>query len=98
MIGITTCIDTLVPISGYAVLLRESCVGTKGHCMHAEFQHVYHAFSITLMLNMWVQLESLKATTDTKEVSFKIAYGLPLAEMLRWGLYISGAVYFIPAV
>ncbi|CAK0783480.1 hypothetical protein CVIRNUC_006679 [Coccomyxa viridis] len=34
-------------------------------------------------------LESLKATTDTKEVSFKIAYGLPLAEMLRWGLYIS---------
>ena len=45
-----------------------------------------------------VQLESLKATTDTKEVSFKIAYGLPLAEMLRWGLYISGAFCFIPAV
>ena len=37
-----------------------------------------------------MQLESLKATTDTKEVSFKIAYGLPLSEMLRWGLYISG--------
>ena len=50
------------------------------------------------MLQIWVQLESLKATTDTKEVSFKIAYGLPLAEMLRWGLYISGAVCFIPAV
>ena len=38
-----------------------------------------------------VQLEALKATTDTKEVSFKIAYGLPISEMLRWGLYISGA-------
>lgn len=38
-----------------------------------------------------MQLEALKATTDTKEVSFKIAYGLPLTEMLRWGLYISGA-------
>ncbi|CAL5220616.1 g2658 [Coccomyxa viridis] len=34
-------------------------------------------------------LEALKATTDTKEVSFKIAYGLPISEMLRWGLYIS---------
>ena len=38
-----------------------------------------------------VQLEALKATTDTKEVSFKIAYGLPISEMLNWGLYISGA-------
>ena len=38
-----------------------------------------------------MQLEALKATTDTKEVSFKIAYGLPISEMLRWGLYISGA-------
>ena len=55
-------------------------------------------YNITLMLKIWVQLESLKATTDTKEVSFKIAYGLPLAEMLRWGLYISGALCFIPAV
>ena len=39
-----------------------------------------------------MQLEALKATTDTKEVSFKIAYGLPISEMLRWGLYISGAI------
>lgn len=39
---------------------------------------------------LFVQLEALKATTDTKEVSFKIAYGLPISEMLRWGLYISG--------
>ena len=53
---------------------------------------VLHCMDIPLMLQIWVQLESLKATTDTKEVSFKIAYGLPLAEMLRWGLYISGAV------
>jgi hypothetical protein len=29
-----------------------------------------------------VQLEALKATTETKEVTFKIAYGLPLEEML----------------
>ncbi len=29
-----------------------------------------------------VQLEALKATTETKEVTFKIAYGLPLDEML----------------
>jgi hypothetical protein len=35
------------------------------------------------------QLEQLKATTEAKEVSFKIAYGLPLPEMVKWGLYIS---------
>lgn len=35
------------------------------------------------------QLEQLKATTESKEVSFKIAYGLPLPEMVKWGLYIS---------
>ena len=57
-----------------------------------------HCNGVTLMLRAWVQLESLKATTDTKEVSFKIAYGLPLAEMLRWGLYISGAVCVSSAV
>ncbi|BDA49815.1 hypothetical protein COCOBI_14-4350 [Coccomyxa sp. Obi] len=34
-------------------------------------------------------LEALKATTETKEVTFKIAYGLPLEEMLAWGLYVS---------
>ena len=38
---------------------------------------------------MHVQLEALKATTETKEVTFKIAYGLPLDEMLRWGLFVS---------
>ena len=37
----------------------------------------------------WAQLESLKATTDGKEVTFKISYGLPLEEMLRWGLFVS---------
>ena len=36
-----------------------------------------------------MQVEALKATTETKEVTFKIAYGLPLSEMRRWGLYIS---------
>ena len=45
-----------------------------------------------------MQLESLKATTDTKEVSFKIAYGLPLSEMLRWGLYISGMLRLTQAL
>ena len=35
------------------------------------------------------QLEHLKATTESKQVTFKIAYGLPLNEMLKWGLYIS---------
>ncbi|EIE18663.1 hypothetical protein COCSUDRAFT_45149 [Coccomyxa subellipsoidea C-169] len=34
-------------------------------------------------------LEALKATTETKEVTFKIAYGLPLDEMLAWGLFVS---------
>ncbi|KAK9837331.1 hypothetical protein WJX81_006697 [Elliptochloris bilobata] len=34
-------------------------------------------------------LEQLKATTESKQVTFKIAYGLPLSEMLKWGLYIS---------
>ena len=38
---------------------------------------------------MHAQLEALKATTETKEVTFKIAYGLPLDEMLRWGLFVS---------
>ena len=31
-----------------------------------------------------VQLEALKATTETKEVTFKIAYGLPIEECLRY--------------
>lgn len=35
------------------------------------------------------QVESIKATTEAKEVTFKIAYGLPLDEMRRWGLYVS---------
>ena len=35
------------------------------------------------------QLEHLKATTESKQITFKIAYGLPLNEMLKWGLYIS---------
>lgn len=41
--------------------------------------------------NAWsgAQLEHLKATTESKQVTFKIAYGLPLNEMLKWGLYIS---------
>ncbi|KAK9904869.1 hypothetical protein WJX75_004327 [Coccomyxa subellipsoidea] len=34
-------------------------------------------------------LEALKATTETKEVTFKIAYSLPLEEMLAWGLFVS---------
>lgn len=34
-------------------------------------------------------VEALKTTTEAKEVTFKIAYGLPLPEMLKWGLYIS---------
>jgi hypothetical protein len=30
-----------------------------------------------------MQLEALKATTETKEVTFKIAYGLPIEECIR---------------
>ncbi len=36
-----------------------------------------------------MQLEVLKATTETKEITYKVAYGLPLAEQFRWGLYVS---------
>jgi hypothetical protein len=36
-----------------------------------------------------VQLESLRAATDAKEITFKVAYGLPLSEQQRWGLYVS---------
>lgn len=35
------------------------------------------------------QLESLRAATDAKEITFKVAYGLPLSEQQRWGLYVS---------
>lgn len=34
-------------------------------------------------------LDTLKATTDTKEVTYKVAYGLDVGDMLKWGLYIS---------
>lgn len=34
-------------------------------------------------------LEVLKATTETKEITYKVAYGLPLHEQFRWGLYVS---------
>eukprot|EP00884_Botryococcus_braunii_P017470 jgi/Botrbrau1/4406/Bobra.105_2s0048.1 len=34
-------------------------------------------------------LESLRAATDAKEITFKVAYGLPLSEQQRWGLYVS---------
>lgn len=35
------------------------------------------------------QLESLRNATDAKEITFKVAYGLPLSEQQRWGLYVS---------
>jgi len=36
-----------------------------------------------------VQLDSLRATTETKEITYRIAYGLKLTDMHRWGLYVS---------
>ena len=36
-----------------------------------------------------VQLDSLRATTETKEITYRIAYGLKLTDMRRWGLYVS---------
>lgn len=36
-----------------------------------------------------VQLDSLRATTETKEITYRIAYGLRLTDMHRWGLYVS---------
>lgn len=36
-----------------------------------------------------VQVELLKAATQSKEVPFKIAYGLSVSGMRQWGLYIS---------
>ena len=35
------------------------------------------------------QMELLKAASQTKEVPFKVAYGLTLTGMRQWGLYIS---------
>ena len=35
------------------------------------------------------QVETLKATTGGKPITYKIAYGLPVEVMLEWGLYIS---------
>lgn len=34
-------------------------------------------------------LDSLRATTETKEITYRIAYGLKLADMHKWGLYVS---------
>ena len=36
-----------------------------------------------------LQLDSLRATTETKEITYRIAYGLKLTDMHKWGLYIS---------
>jgi len=36
-----------------------------------------------------LQVETLKATTGGKPITYKIAYGLPVEVMLEWGLYIS---------
>jgi hypothetical protein len=36
-----------------------------------------------------LQMELLKAASQTKEVPFKVAYGLTLTGMRQWGLYIS---------
>ena len=36
-----------------------------------------------------MQVETLKATTGGKPITYKIAYGLPVTVMLEWGLYIS---------
>ena len=36
-----------------------------------------------------MQLDSLRATTETKEITYRIAYGLRLTDMHRWGLYVS---------
>ncbi|KAK9807767.1 hypothetical protein WJX72_008665 [[Myrmecia] bisecta] len=33
--------------------------------------------------------ENLRAATESKEISFKIAYGLPISVAQEWGLYIS---------
>ena len=41
------------------------------------------------MLIVLVQLDSLRATTETKEITYRIAYGLKLTDMRRWGLYVS---------
>ena len=34
-------------------------------------------------------MELLRAASQTKEVPFKVAYGLSLTGMRQWGLYIS---------
>ncbi len=36
-----------------------------------------------------VQVETLKATTGGKPITYKIAYDLPVTVMREWGLYIS---------
>ena len=36
-----------------------------------------------------MQLDSLRATTETKEITYRIAYGLRLTDMHKWGLYVS---------
>lgn len=40
-----------------------------------------------------MQVETLKATSAGKAVSYKIAYGLPTHVMKEWGLYVSTPRY-----
>jgi hypothetical protein len=39
------------------------------------------------------KVETLRAATQAKEISYKIAYGLPLDIALEWGLYVSRPRY-----
>ncbi len=45
--------------------------------------------SFAHLLSLVVQLDSLRATTETKEITYRIAYGLRLTDMHKWGLYVS---------
>lgn len=52
-----------------------------------ELDNASNAFNCVAIVTC--QVELLKAASQSKEVPYKIAYGLTLNGMRQWGLYIS---------
>ena len=52
-----------------------------------KFSYSVNSYFANIFATM--QVETLKATSAGKAVSYKIAYGLPTHVMKEWGLYVS---------
>ena len=79
----SSCTKLLLGLSHWNALLS-ACLHPAVCCYPLS---VWSAVSNNLSGVM--QLDSLRATTETKEITYRIAYGLRLTDMHRWGLYVS---------